>query len=96
VLARALLRRSSLEAVVAALPACDLKVIRLVASPATVEARLRGRDAGRLLEEHLRVMGYVSATVEALDLEEATVANDGRPVAAAAAEVLQIAGWESP
>ncbi len=93
VLARALLKRATLEGVAAAFGEVDLKVIRLEASPATLAARVRGRDAGRERAEHLRDLpGFTRAVAEA-GLEDATISNDGRPVEEVAAEVLRVAGW---
>jgi hypothetical protein len=94
VLARALLKRATLEGVLAALPAVDLKVIRLDASPATLEARVRARDAGHEQVEHLRELPGFTRAVEEAGLEEATVSNEGRSVEQVAAEVLRVAGWE--
>jgi len=94
ILARLLIRRSGLEAVRAALSDADLKVVRLTAAPSILEARLRRRDTGRELEEHLGEFGpYAeqSAAVEA----DAVVANDGAPLAEVAEEVLRRAGWLS-
>src|SRR5437764_5901002 len=53
VLARLLLRGDALVALRAALPGIPMPVVRLTASTATVQARLRRRDSGRELEEHL-------------------------------------------
>jgi len=92
VLARLLIRRSGLEGVRAALPGADLKVVRLTASPATLESRLRRRDSGRELDEHLRELApsaEQSAAVEA----DLVVENDGAPLADVAEQVLRRAGW---
>ena len=92
VLGRLLVRRSALEAVRAALLGAELKVVRLTAAPATLEARLRRRDSGRELQEHLgefEPYAALSAAVEA----DAVVENDGRPLTEVAEEVLRLAGW---
>jgi hypothetical protein len=95
ILARLLTRRSGLEAVRAALPGADLKVIRLTASAATLKDRLRRRDSGRELEEHLgEVAPY--AELSAAVAADAVVANDGAPLAEVAEEVLRRAGWWVP
>ena len=95
VLARALVKRSALDGVLAALPAADLKVIRLAASPATLEARVHGRDAGRERAHHLRELPGFTRAIEAAGLEHATITNEGRSVEQVAAEVLRVAGWEA-
>src|SRR6266851_604180 len=79
VLARLLIRRSALEAVRAALPGVELKVVRLTASPATLAARLHRRDSGRELEEHLGEFApYAERSAEVA--VDAVVANDGAPL----------------
>jgi len=92
ILARLITRRSGLEAVRAALPGADLKVVRLTASPATLEARLRRRDSGRELEEHLGGFAPYAERSAAVAVD-AVVANDGAPLSEVAAEVLRRAGW---
>jgi len=92
ILARLLTPRSGLEGVRAALPGADLKVVRLTASPATLEARLRRRDSGRELEEHLGEFAPYAERSAAV-AADAVVGNDGAPLAEVAAEVLRRAGW---
>jgi adenylylsulfate kinase-like enzyme len=92
VLARLLIRRAALEAVRAALPDAELTVVRLTASPATLAARLRRRDSGRELEEHLGEFQPYDALAAGVD-SDAVVDNDGRPVSEVAEEVLRLAGW---
>ena len=53
VLARYVEDRAQLDAFRAALPGVQLAVVRLVASPAVIERRLRARDTGAQLAEHL-------------------------------------------
>ena len=94
ILARLVLRRSGLESVRAALPGADLTVVRLTASPATVEARLRRRESGRELDEHLGEFGPYAEQSAAVPAD-VLVANDEAPLAEVAAEVLRAAGWLS-
>ena len=93
VLARALLQRVSLERVTAALGTSKLTVIRLAASPATLEARVRARDRGHERAEHLRELPAFTGALDAAGLEDATVSSEGRTVEEVAAEVLRAAGW---
>ena len=92
VLARCVLKTSGLTAIRAALPGVELKVVRLEASAATIEERLRRRDTGPELAEHLSEfpqMARVAAEVPA----DAVVSNELRELTAVAEEILQIVGW---
>ncbi len=63
--------------------------MRLEAPPAELEARVRSRDSGRELEEHL-------AEIEAArrpEFAHIAVANHGRPVVEVADEILAVTGW---
>jgi hypothetical protein len=86
VLARHLVSADELEAVRAALPGVPVAAVRLVADAATREARLRARDSGRELEEHLALL----AAGDGEAFEDATVATDGEPEAAARAVLAAV------
>src|SRR5712691_7062089 len=89
VLARAIVGRDGLDALRVAVPQADLVVVRLTASPSTLQRRLRRRDSGEELEEHLRDSIEMSRAMDREALEDFTMANDeGSPVDAAK-EVLQ-------
>lgn len=90
VLARALLEPAHLDAVRQGLPGVALTVVRLVASQETVMARLRGRDAGAVLEGHLAEAAAFTARVAAAGLEDHVVTNDGRPIREVAGAVLKL------
>jgi hypothetical protein len=70
-----------------AVPGARVRVLRLVARPATVAARLRGREIGSGYEWHLRRGAEISVATlgEPLDAE--------RPVGEVAREALERAGW---
>jgi adenylylsulfate kinase len=89
VLARLLLSGEALVALRAALPGIPMPVVRLTASTATVGARLRRRDSGRELEEHLEQFERYAELVAAVPAE-VVVGNDGRSVEDIAAEVLRL------
>jgi hypothetical protein len=94
VMARALLSRSQLDLVRHALPKADVTVFRVLASAATVEERLRRRDSGVTLREHLEEALEFSAAMDAAGLEDERVDNDGgRPIRDVAVEVLKRLGW---
>ncbi len=68
---------------------------RALLKRATLEARIRARDAGHERGEHLRELPGFTRAVEEAGLEDASVSNDGRSVVQVAAEVLRVAGWEA-
>jgi ribose 1,5-bisphosphokinase PhnN len=84
VLARFVGSADELAAIRGALPGVELVAVRLTVPPAIQEARLRARDTGRELEQHLAFL----AAGEPAHFEDATVANVGPPPDVAA-EVLQ-------
>jgi hypothetical protein len=65
----------------------DLCVVRLDAPVAVLERRLRARDAGSDLEEHL------AASAGAVLLDVPVVDSGDRPVREVAVDVLAAAGW---
>jgi adenylylsulfate kinase-like enzyme len=93
VLARALMGRDVLNALRAAVPDADLTVVRLTASPQTIERRLRRRDSGQELEEHIREALTMGRTMDRQGLEDFAVANDDRSPSQVVREVLQRVGW---
>jgi hypothetical protein len=93
VLARAILGRDGLDALRAAIPEAGLVVVRLTASPSTIEGRLRQRDSGKELEEHLREGMEMSGVMDREGLEDMAVANDGGSPFEVAREVLWRVGW---
>ena len=93
VLARAILSREGLQALRAAVPDTDLVVVRLTASPATIEGRLRRRDSGQELEEHLRESIEMTRVMDREGMEDFAVANDDGSPGQVAQEVLQRVGW---
>ena len=56
-------------------------VVRLVASQDVIERRLRARDSGAELAEHLAETAGFAARGEANALEDAVVENGDRPLA---------------
>jgi hypothetical protein len=89
VLARHLVEGAQLAALRAALPGVELFVVRLTAPPALIEQRLRVRDAGAQLAEHLAEAARGAQT----RLEDAVVENGERPLRDVADDVLGAAGW---
>jgi hypothetical protein len=93
VLARAILAHAGLNALRSAIPDADLTVVRLTASPSTIEGRLRRRDSGEGLAEHLRESLEMSRAMDRARLEDMAVAGDGRSPGEVALEVIQRVGW---
>jgi hypothetical protein len=93
VLARAILARDGLDALRSAVPDAVLIVVRLTASPSTIEGRLRQRDSGEELAEHLRESLEMSRAMDRARLEDMMVAGDGRSPGEVALEVIQRIGW---
>jgi adenylylsulfate kinase len=89
VLARFLEQREQLDAVRKALPEVDLFVVRLAVPRQLLEERLRRRDSGHELTEHLAFMSHA----EVLDLDDAVVDNGERRPDVVALEILTTAGW---
>ena len=92
VLARAVLNPAAIAPMRAALPGLELKIVRLVASAAVIEERLRHRDGGAELAEHLAEYERMTAQVAQLPAD-AVVVNELRDVTMVAGEVLRVAGW---
>ncbi|GIH02471.1 hypothetical protein Rhe02_05380 [Rhizocola hellebori] len=76
----------------ASLAGCTVQVVRLVAAPDTVRARLRGRDGGLKLERHLTALTEHEAILDAARIEDFAVVNE-RPPDVVATEIVTRAGW---
>ena len=71
----------------------DVHVVRLITPPDLLEARLRRRDTGRLLTDHLEVMPKLERSLENAKLEDLRVRNDERPPRGVAASIIEQIGW---
>ena len=78
------------ESYVRSLAGCEVRLVRLTADDDIVRIRLRRRDTGPRLEQHLRALPGDRRTPTAM--EDFTVTND-RAAADVAQEVLVRAGW---
>jgi hypothetical protein len=88
-LARFVRTPHELASIRAALPGVDLLAVQLHAPPEVVEARLRARDEGDELREHLAFL----RAGEPADLADARIGAAGRSPRAVALDVLAAAGW---
>ncbi|MFB9179332.1 GNAT family N-acetyltransferase [Dactylosporangium sucinum] len=80
------------ERYVQSLTGCDIRVVRLIADVDTVRRRLRQRDTGPKLEQHLRTLDEHGPAPTETSVEDFTVTNDRTP-AEVAAGILVRAGW---
>ncbi len=78
------------ESYVRSLAGCEVRVVRLTADDDIVRSRLRQRDTGPRLEQHLRALDRGGRTPAAM--EDFIVTND-RAAADVAQEALVRAGW---
>lgn len=91
--ARATSDPGEIEGIREALGADRLAVIRLTAAPATIEARLRARDRGDQLTEHLLEATAFAAAAEASGIGDLVLATDTADAAAVARTAMAHAGW---
>jgi hypothetical protein len=93
VLTRELESLDQLDGIREAIPAVEVTTVRLVAAERVLVQRLRRRDSGAQLAEHLERTGRVAADPEAAALAQATVDSGERPVPEVARDVLRDVGW---
>lgn len=93
VLVRMIRRRAETAALKKALGDGSLTVVRVAAAPDVIEQRLRRRDTGAELEEHLVEHSAMTAALDEARLEDIRVENDHRPISEVAAELVDRLGW---
>lgn len=93
VLARAVLNALSLQAVREALPGWEVMVVRLEASRSTLVRRVRARDSGAELEEHLAEIDEITERAIKSAPSAPVVLNEERTLREAALEVMRLAHW---
>ena len=92
VMARTVRAEEEIDLLRAAVPDVDVMVVRLDSPPELVEARLRARDSGAVLEEHLRQTSRFAADLAGVRVDLVVVNGDG-PITDLADEVLSRLGW---
>ncbi len=92
VLARHVERPEDVAALRGALPGVELTVVEVRAPLDLVEARLRARDTGSELAEHL-TEARRHAAAGTPPVADATIENGDRPIRDVAREALAAAGW---
>jgi adenylylsulfate kinase-like enzyme len=95
VLAHAVRSSEDVNAVREALPEADLRVFRLSVSSQAVTERLKRRDTGRVLEEHLEVAPAITTDLDRARIEDFLVSNEDRSIRESSSEILRLARWTS-
>lgn len=93
VLARGIVNPDGVGFVAAALPEWKLEVVRLNATTVTMEHRIRARDSGAELEEHLAQIDEIAQRVMEATPTAHVVVNDQRALRDVARDVMRAAGW---
>lgn len=93
VLSRVLEDRSLLGRVEAAVPGADITVVRLRVPLATIEARLRAREAPRPADWYIDAARYHVDRMEAVGVEDHVVDNDKDQPGDVATTILRRIGW---
>ena len=93
VIARVVSSRSALDAYRAAVPGAVITVVRLRASPETLQRRVAHREIGLARAKSLHRTLELAAELEQARAEDHVVDTDGRSVTEVARAVLAVAGW---
>ena len=92
VLTRTIQNAAIVDGLRAALGEAELSVVRVTAPADLVERRLRGRDTGAVLEEHLAETIEMARVLDELAIEDFRVSND-RPIRETATDLLGRLEW---
>jgi broad-specificity NMP kinase len=95
-LCRVLEARSLLRYVVEAVPGADIAVVGLRAPVGVLEARIRGREAGRDPDWYVNAAVHLAQALEREPVEDYTIDTVDRSAREVAAEALRLAGWLEP
>jgi hypothetical protein len=94
-LTRAVRSAEEVEAVRDALGGIPVALVLVTAPPAVVEARLRRRDTGTELAEHLAAARSWAAELDELPAD-VRIENGERPIREVALELVGALGWDDP
>jgi adenylylsulfate kinase len=92
-LARVIEDRKELDGYRGAVPDAEITVVRLRASPATLQERVRGRGDGRGMEWHLNRAVELATLMDAQHVEDFVIETEDRTPGELALEVLRRVGW---
>ena len=96
VLARVLESRKELRRYQRMIPEAEIIVARVVASEATIQQRLRHREAGSFFEPLWERSRELTKILDSANAEDFVVSNNGRSLRYVALEVLERLGWPRP
>jgi thymidylate kinase len=94
VIAATLESRDQFDMLRAALPEAEITLLRVSARQETVEARIKARNHGALLEDFLKRTEALAQTIASAFAEAPVIDNDGPPPGELAQSVLEILGWD--
>lgn len=89
-------KRSELDGFREAVPGADILLVRLRATPETLQARVRRRGHGTGMEWDLNRAVELAALMDAQPVEDMLVETEGRDPTTIAHDILRRAGWISP
>jgi energy-coupling factor transporter ATP-binding protein EcfA2 len=95
-IARVIEDRKELEGYRGAVPGAEIVVVRLRASPSTLQQRVRQRGEGRGMQWHLDRAVELAPLMDEQRVEDVVVETEGRQPGELAREVLQRVGWLPP
>ena len=93
ILSRFIHQAPQLERLRGSLPGVDLTVVRVVAPSELVEERLRRRDVGAELEEHLAEVASMDVQLDRGRIWDFEVVNDARSIREVALEAVDLLVW---
>lgn len=88
--------RSDLDGFREAVPGADILVVRLRATPETLQARVRKRSHGTGIEWDLNRAVELAALMDAQSVEDILIETEGREPTTIAHDLLRRTGWISP
>ena len=71
----------------------DFRVVRLVAPPDIAESRIRARDAGSVMDQHLSEIVEFDRALDAIGVEDFRVENGDRAIRSVSEELAAKLGW---
>lgn len=93
IIARVLESRSELDGFREAVPGAEIKVVRLRATPETLQARVRQRGPGGGMQWHLSRAVELAPLMDAQQVEDLLVETDRRGAVDIARDILLRVGW---
>lgn len=94
VISAAISRPGELQLIREAVDPSELTVVRLVTPRALLDARLRQRDSGRILQDHQGILDALERSLDESVLEDIRVQNDERSPREVAMAILKAIGWD--